>query len=265
MKKDRFENFQPRVNQIYGNCTVLSPRGNKMFLCLEKKANWYLKRNLAIIIQESPLVIQLTFEPKKEGWYGDDYYLSEKHNMCVCCGDEELSVLTRHHIVPYMYRKCMPIEVKQSSSFDIAPLCLEHHLEYERHADKLKHELSKKYNAPFHDKMTEEQKAIKKLKSYAHITLNYFDKLPTEKQVEFKQTLRDYFGTDNYTEEQLREVAAFKIKREDAESAHAKIVMPQIVDLQEFVEMWRMHFIEHAQPEYMPKGWDPKRSIYRQH
>lgn len=256
-------NINPRVNKIYGNCRVYSPKGNLMFLCLEKKANWYLKRNLAIITKEEPLSIQLTFEPKQEGWAGDEYYLSQKFNKCVVCEEDEIAVLSKHHIVPSMYRKCMPIEVKQSSSFDIAPICLEHHFSYEKDADILKHKLAKQYNAPFHDKMTDEQRVAKKLKSCAHITLNYFDRLPSEKQVEFRNMLRKYFGTENYTTEQVIKLSKLKIKREDSESAHAKAVMAQITNLQEFAEMWRFHFLKYAKPEFMPTGWDPKRSIYR--
>ena len=33
-----------RKNKIYGNCKVYSPNVNLMFLCVEKKANWYLDR-----------------------------------------------------------------------------------------------------------------------------------------------------------------------------------------------------------------------------
>ena len=53
--------------KIYGNCQVLSPGGILMFRCDEKKAKWYLNRNLGEILSESPLIVKLKFEPRGLG------------------------------------------------------------------------------------------------------------------------------------------------------------------------------------------------------
>lgn len=259
----KFENFEPRTTEIYGNCTVLSVKGTPMFKCIQKKANWYLKRNLATVITENPLVIQLNFEAKGNGWEGDEYYLSEKPNVCVQCGEDILDVLTKHHIVPYMYRRCMPIEIKKSSSFDITPMCLEHHGEYEAHADLLKFELAKKYGAPMHNRMTTEQKELKKAKSYANIRLKYWPEIPEHKKEKILFGLKEYFGTDEYTTEDLEKTSKINIKNLDPEYEHAKVVISKVENLQEFVEMWRFHFLKFAEPQFMSTGWDPKRSIYK--
>ena len=53
-------------------------------------------------------------------------------------------------------------------------------------------------------------------------------------------------------------------KDTNSEYEHAQLVMLQVKDLQAFVEMWRTHFIEHVKPQFLPQGWDLKRTIYRQ-
>ena len=71
-----------RNNIIYGNCRVLSPKGDLMFLSTKKRADWYLTRNLAKLVENDPPTIQLTFQPNGEGMK-DDLYISnegsEKH------------------------------------------------------------------------------------------------------------------------------------------------------------------------------------------
>lgn len=262
----KFEKFDKnrRKNEIYGNYLVLSDTGAEMFRCLQKKADWYLSRNLAKVVSENPPIVQLTFKPKKEGWNGDSYYLSPKFNRCVQCGKEDLETLTRHHIVPFFYRKFMPLEVKESSPIDIVPLCCEHHADYELKADELKCELSKKYNAPIHNKMSPHKKMIKEVRSIAYLKLNSWDFVPLDKQKTLNEVLFRYFKREDYSREDLVKVTKLVYKGINPEQEHAQIVMSQIEDLQSFVEMWRTHFMECVKPKFMPEGWDLKRNIYRQ-
>ena len=95
---------RPLKTNLYGNFHVLSPEGDIMFHCNEDKINWYLTRNLADKI--SPTAIQLRFKPNGPGHMGDHYYMSQKENKCVVCGTE--SQLTRHHVIPYCYRRYFP-------------------------------------------------------------------------------------------------------------------------------------------------------------
>jgi len=260
----KFANFTPRTTEIYGNCLVLSDKGAEMFRCIQKKANWYLKRDLAKVVSEEPYVIQLTFTPKGQGWSGDPYYLSQKLNACVQCGESTIEVLNKHHIVPYAYRKFMPVEVKQANSFDVTPMCLEHHADYELEADLLKYELAKKYDAPIHNKMSPQQKFIKHVTSASWHLLTNSTRLPEYKIDIFKKTLFEYFGHENYTNEDLEKASKLDYKRDiNPEYEHAQVVMSKVENLQEFVEMWRMHFLKHVNPQFLPEGWDPKRSIHR--
>lgn len=49
-------NTVTKDRKIYGNCQVLSPEGHLMFRCESKKANWYLKRDLAQIVNLDPIL-----------------------------------------------------------------------------------------------------------------------------------------------------------------------------------------------------------------
>jgi len=132
-----------------------------MFRCLEKRANWYLKRNLATVISNDPLSIKLTFTPKGKGESMDVLKL-ERKNKCVVCGTEDLDVLTKHHLVPFVYRQHFPEKRKAHSSLFVVPICRDCHYQYENeHADLLKKVLSEAYSAPFNGNFEiEKNKAI---------------------------------------------------------------------------------------------------------
>lgn len=254
--------YQGRSNEIYGNWLVLSDEGVQMFRCIEKKARWYLKRNLAKIITESPPVLQLLFKPKGNGWDGDEYYLAQKANTCVKCNHSVVEDLTRHHIVPLVYRKAMPDTIKSHSSFDIMPLCIPHHEEYEFHAYKLKNELALKYDAPLVCGSTPEMKYHLKIRGMMRTYLHYRDEMPEEKTKSFRTHIEDFLQTTEFTDEDISRVLAETPKVEMLNVNHGKIVMSKVTNLQEFVEMWRYHFLEHVQPKFLPIGWNPKRTIY---
>src|SRR6516225_9795332 len=130
----------------YENCEVFSPDGQLMFRCCQKKANWYLRKNLGTKLSDQPLRIQLNFVPKGVGHIDDPYFLQIMQNRCVVCGEEK--DLNRHHIVPYCYRKFFPVCLKEHRSYDVMPLCLPCHRLYEDHALELKRELASLYEAP---------------------------------------------------------------------------------------------------------------------
>jgi hypothetical protein len=48
----------------YENCRILSPQGVGLATCGVKKVRWYLDRDLAELVSESPPVIKLKFTPK---------------------------------------------------------------------------------------------------------------------------------------------------------------------------------------------------------
>ena len=132
---------------LYGNCVMLSPEGQTLCLCNQKKINWYLSRNLAVLEQENPPVIRLKFVPKGNGKADHPYYITEKKNICVCCGTKGTSgyhanrlitYLTKHHCVPRCFRKHFPKEYKSHNCHDVVLLCAPCHVKYEEFANELK-------------------------------------------------------------------------------------------------------------------------------
>lgn len=82
----------------------------------------------------------------KDEFYADPYYKQVLENKCVCCGTTEY--LTKHHVIPYMYRRLFHEKFKGNSHHDVLPLCYQCHQDYELIADKFKIELSYEYNVP---------------------------------------------------------------------------------------------------------------------
>lgn len=255
------QKLQKRKNEIYGNWLVLSIQGNEMFRCVSKKARWYLDRDLATLVSTDPNVIQLTFEAKGEGWMNDPYYLGQKENRCVVCGTTDQEVLTRHHIVPYIYRREMPLELKGNSSFDIVPICIEDHVRYEESAENLKRELCLKHGVPPYGKVTPLQKKMRTLGGLAYALKHRGSLIPPEKTQQMWDRLVSELGTEDLNEMlHLTKKGQRKGSRE-SEKLHAQQLMEKINNMQEFFEIWRLHFLENARPQFMPEGWDPHRPV----
>ena len=240
-----------RTKIIYGNYKVYHPDGTLMFLCEFKKANWYLKRNLAKKLTENE--IQLTFIPKGKG-RRSEYDLSEKKNICVVCCDDELSTLTKHHVVPYQYRKFFPYEIKSRSSHDILPICQKHHYEYENvYANKLKLELEEKYDIK-RKKISLNLTESFKIQKYSNLLLDYekCKKLPKDRIRFFLSEMERVFNTNDPFE-------VSKLKIYDEVDKEIDMISKTIVDnlnsIEDFEIMWRKHFVENMKPKYLPKGW----------
>ena len=166
---------QERKGPIYGNSQVFSPDGELMFRCLEKRAKWYLERDLATIINDNPLSIKLNFIPKGKG-ESIDILKTERKNKCVVCGIEDLNILTRHHLVPFIYRQHFPDIRKKHSCVFVVPVCVDCHYKYENdYAILLKKELANSYSAslnPVQD--TKRTKSLGIVKSPANLKVRGF-------------------------------------------------------------------------------------------
>lgn len=279
-----------RINKIYGGCKVYSPKGNLMFLCAEKKANWYLNRTdketgapLAIKIKSiNPIInflmnifniktkylnIQLKFEPKDEGNKDDRYSLSLKENICVVTGSKNLEHLTKHHITPHCYRMFMPSKYKEGNSHDIVPITAEKHYEYERHADELKKIIAKKFNAPLDGNRTVDHKLFYAIKS-AYAIKKHSEHIPEKDLKIHKEIIKNYTCQKRVTQKTIDKLVEIDYKEARKIKSHGEIVVEKLVlgghdEIQEFVEMWRNHFLEYAKPKYMPNYWDVNRSAKR--
>jgi len=250
------------ANPPYGNCKVLDLAGKLMFRCGPDKVQWYLDRDLARVIStDDPFTIQLTFVTNGPGHVGDDYFLQDKANVCVVCASTDM--LTMHHVVPRCYRRHFPEQLKSHSSHDVVVLCIDCHEDYEHHAFKLKQEIAKEYGVPVSGKGVCVDECLRLVRSAGGTLSRYRPQLPAKREQELLDVLRDYYGRDAITDEDIEEAAAIDHRVTEDFVHHGKYVVANTPDLEAFVKRWRKHFIVTMKPQHLPDGWDLERTIHR--
>lgn len=246
---------------IYGNYLFRNVDGKDMFYIGNCRTLWYLNRNLVTIISEEPPILQFKNETNGVGHNGDKFYLTQKENCCVICGARKK--LNRHHIVPFCFRKFLPVEQKSNCYHDILLCCVDCHRKYELFADQLKKELAEKYNTKIIPNIIYD-KELSKAVSASTALLKNKDKIPESRKNELFQTVKEYLKIENVSEKQLLTLAKKRkdihIKQND--QSFGEIIVKQ-VNFQEFTEMWRNHFISNMKPQFMPEHWDITKCYYR--
>lgn len=241
----------------YENCEVLSPEGQLMFRCCKRKVVWYLDRNLGKKIVDDPLTIQLTFIPKGVGHIDDPYFLQKMKNQCVVCGGKE--DLTRHHIVPYCYRKFFPTELKNHRSYDVMSLCIPCHRIYEACAVEFKQFLAIKHSVPVSGIGIKYNKQLVIAKGAAKAILDHRDKIPQQRQEELFGRIKDYLQKDP-TDEDLQ-LLITKDHHFSNYTHHGEVVVSKTENIELFVQEWRKHFLNTMLPKFLPLFWDIERRI----
>lgn len=154
-------------------------KGEHMFYCNRKKALSYQKKGIAAKHKDNPNVFKLLFEPKGKGVPKQ----TPRDNKCLVCGTDDN--LTRHHVIPYSFRKLMTSELKDHRSEEVVPLCEDHHREYETSS----RELSLKLLSNCQTELVNRALAIKATKA-SHTLRNFYDHLSEEKKAEYKSLLK---------------------------------------------------------------------------
>jgi len=244
-------------SEIYGNYRVQNPDGLEMFHCDAIKVLWYLNRSLIDIVGTDPPIVRLKFRPNGEGHHNDKYYLAPKVNRCVVCGRD--NKLNRHHVVPHCFRRHMPRVIKDHSYHDVLLLCLNCHEKYERHANELKAQLAQKHEIKMNPMIYYDENMGKAIK-IAFALIRHGDRIPKERRDFLLAQVANYLNKTEVTEEDLLLFSGLNAYKKEEECEYGQIVLT-FWNLQEFVEMWRKHFIECMQPKYMPEFWDMKRGL----
>jgi hypothetical protein len=247
---------------LYSNCKIFAPDGELLCCCSEKKIKWYLDRGLAEQLPDEPRSIRLLFEPDGRGHAGDPFYLGSKENQCVVCGSTEM--LTKHHSVPYCYRKHFPEEYKCSSSHDVLLTCATCHDRYERLADDLKRDISIKYGVPRHDPQPDEIVQKLRILSLARSLVDHSDKIPLHRQQEIKKYIGTVLGCE-VTDETIKDLSEERNRwnYRGQKSEWGKKVVDQITDIEDFCKQWRHHFVNTMQPKFLHPHWNPDRPLRR--
>jgi len=250
-----------KEKNLYGNWFVYAPDDELLSHCSKKCAMWYVDRKIADKLSDN--TIKLKFEPKNRS--SDDYTLRKKENKCVVCGSTKIRDLTKHHVIPSMYKKLFPIKFKERSSHDIVVICRKDHNYYEREfANKLKNDFAIKYNTPIHTP-NDSLRSI----TIARTILKYWDDLPGDR---LGVLLDEFYDITNIDPDDFDELYDYIDKHEkdiynSLNTSHQQIVINDYLKnnkLFEFIVLWRQHFIDSMNPQYMPEGWDIYHDFYNE-
>jgi hypothetical protein len=243
---------------LYGNNSIYY-QDILLFRTNDKRANWYLSRDLAEIVQEDPdggKKIRLKFQPKGLGNSEDPFYIEKKKNVCVVCGDNIVENLTKHHVVPSVYRKNFPLEYKDRSSHDVVLMCKKHHYEYEEYALEFKNILAEEFGVPTLSKssMVFYDTNIKRAKGIAFALTNYRKQMPKDR-IEALCNEFEYITSLKAIKKNFNRISKSSLGYSTKEIEHGKAMVDKITNYQNFVERWRQHFLDYAKPQYLSEHW----------
>lgn len=261
-KTQRRRQLLPRLamkSPMYHNIVMVDPDGEVLSTVSQRKANWYIKKGLGQWTGYCRL--QLNFvpnQPQSEPSPNHVYNQSIKHNQCVVCGDHQHYM--RHYIVPYAYRSLLPRRFKEHLAHDVVLLCAECQVRAEKavHArrrqleDGLRHDPA---TAQAH--LTDSERY--KVRNAGLALLRWRDKLPSVKIDEYQAFLRQWFGLEDLTDTHYQDAAnvdyrvANPLYISGPDLVRASLTSGDAMG--DFVRDWRCHFVEHMQPQHLPKGW----------
>lgn len=289
--------FLAMKSPMYDNIQMYGPDQRLLCTISEKKAHWYVTKNLATwngtssenepspsttATTKSTRSITLTFQPKGKSMQPDEYQTSQKHNLCVCCGDTEHYM--RHYVVPYSYRQLLPPIYKSHMAHDIVLLCPDCNLTCKQYTQRRQKRLEDVLRidpetAP--SVIRDPQRHT--IRSKALSLLNHRDKLPPKVCESYQRLIRSYHelsSEQELTVELLQQTAAMETHRPNPKYIPgAKLVVDHLLGannndpsddggsnnneeaLEEFIREWRRFFVDTMQPRYLPKGWDIQNPI----
>jgi hypothetical protein len=281
-RRKRMIPFMAMKKPMYDNILMKCPRGDVLSTVSLKKANWYIRKNLAEWETSAETSIRLLFQPNTNRSIDTEqtrlvkYNQSIKQNCCVACGCDK--DYRRHYIVPYAYRARFPPEFKTHMPHDVVILCPTCHVRAQTAAQTRMHaledELRRKLTDPNVDSChaTFLDPTIQTTRSAASALLKRKAQLPPEKVMQYDQVVRAYYkmwsdddGTQ-LTEEQLQWASRLEprcpnphfvsgpdlLERELLQTAQERGMENVIMD---FVKEWRYLFQRTVQPQFLPSGW----------
>jgi hypothetical protein len=246
-----------RQGALYGNIHFEGPDRQTMFHGDSEKALWYLNRGLVEVVSQHPPVLRFRFHPGGRGHAGDEYYLSGKLNRCVVCGATE--GLNRHHVVPSVYRRHLPAEVKDHSHHDVLLLCLACHEKYEDAANQLKADLGTAFGVPLHGLRAPRDRERGRAVSFARALLRHGERIPPARREEMLRLIAAWVEKWPLSELDLQDIASLETTAEGERIEHGQHVIAGTADVQAFIRRWREHFVSIMRPRFLPTQWDVDR------
>lgn len=244
----------------YANCAMLHPDGHLICYTDEGRKRYYTSRGLAKLVQDDPPVIQLLFKPKGPGHVGDPFFMTPRDNRCVVCGVEEN--LTRHHVVPQMYRSYFPQNNHARLwGYDVLLTCTICHQHYEEIAEVLKNGLTRLNGLPIDGTPKFTLEEVKAIKATTWILRDRDKRIPATVREAMLETIRKYTGEQEVTLEVMQQVLTMRATKKHPKQV-GQIIVERLPDPDSFAIFWRRHFCEVMKPKFLSPYWNTERRIY---
>jgi len=253
--------YATRKTALYNNCILEAPDGQQLCTCDTKKALWYVEKERGTITCENPLTVRLNFEPagRPSSEY-DQYYLLDKANKCVVCGQE--NSMLRKNIVPHDYRRHFPTFLKDHKSHDILLLCLDCHSECCVHDNRLRNQLAVECSAPVgteKDVKTKLDKGLNAVQRASNALLTSRQVMPASRVSELEDVIKTYYQVDVVTPEVLQMGSNLQIRIPNADYIpHGLKVVRHYQERENLLALerrWREHFVNAMNPKHLPSLW----------
>ncbi|GLU17381.1 hypothetical protein SLE2022_337500 [Rubroshorea leprosula] len=207
---------------VYHNCRIYANDGRLLCYCDRRKLEWYLRRDLAQLVEEDPPAIMLLFEPKGRPEDEDnDFYIQSKKNICVGCGVGNHYL--RYRVIPSCYRVHFPEHLKSHRSHDIVLLCVDCHEIAHAAAEKHKRKISAEFGIPLYvQKVVDSNQTLVisglsdpavnfeesgvsplQLRAAAKALLRHGPEMPPSRCEELTQIVMKYYGGREISKEDL--------------------------------------------------------------
>ena len=250
---DTDESVNISKSKLFGNYKILNKDDKLIGICDVKRFRWYLKKKLAVVIDDN--TIKINFEPVYKKIF--DKKLIERKTLCVVCGS--INDLIKFHVVPLQFKKHFPIDQKEHSSNDIVLLCKQCTIQVNLLTDLFKNEIFKIVGISPNDfidpiKVNIKKYAVKVRKNKLY-NKNY--------DIEYKELLnalnnleeKEYDILDNDIELYCNIDCSCKYKNFEHIGDYVVNAFKEKNKIPYFIEKWKENFIENMNPKYLPEDF----------
>ncbi|XP_067657121.1 exonuclease 3'-5' domain-containing protein 2-like [Haliotis asinina] len=252
--------YSARARPLYHNCQLQAPDGQPLCTCDIRKAEWYIEKQLGDKVCDRPFTVRLRFEPSGRPESEHNYYLQEKENVCVVCGNK--NTYTRKFVVPQEYRRYFPPLLKDHRSHDVLLLCPPCHQVSSNHDAILRQELSVECDAPIDSGLgcrSVQNQDLMKIRSAAKALKLSRAQIPEARVNVLEKTLKEYYGVTSLTDDLLETAINMDTRIFNSDyMPHGKKVVEQFKQkgkLWEFERRWRKNFVDTMKPKFLPPLW----------
>jgi len=271
-------------NPFYQNVKVVDPNNEVVFYTGRSIANLLLRYEKGQIVSQQPCVLQLNKKPSDEILnLTHPIYKTPRQTMCVVCGRPDN--LDRHHVIPKCVRNFFPVKYKKfAEAHDLVLTCRECHELYEqKFANPLKAKLKSEVEhtslvmrGTFKKQCFHLVYSETSMNSYEWVALwNKLEKqigAPLDLDLVYKYAKEEYDAREEIRKSmspELKEsikkknqnLSKYVLKKRYKEQNTWNLIVAKYTP-EGMIKLWRNHFVECMNPQFMPKHWNPEFTTY---